>query len=493
MGHFLSCVPHLPLRATHYALRTHTRGGFMKRCKTIAIFVCFGLTWLALLWLTGSKTPWQLWNHTESGAAHVISLGDMAGRNYDRMGFDGGEVLYVKSDGGWLVGTANGELIHFDKNGEELWSHSVGTGLIRGIAVSQDEKVVYAGEKSPQGTLYAMDVKNGNVLWTFQGDSLIGYEANIQSEPTAIHISTDSQGNAYAVFYRFTIMADGQRGYVSRIISFDKNGNENWRYPKEGNMDAWVNCGALGEKTNRYAFATANYDKSKTEGITFNKNIYILDDTTGELVAEKAIPPAPSFGTTTIRNGLSFSDDGEYLTAMASDGRGFLMDKDGNMIWTREISKIMKVGESYYNAAGRDAMIRPEGVVFGTINTFNRENWQLPAPVMHPSGNSLYLFDLEGHYRFRYQAPTEIEEIDFAPSVAALALGRNVRNHNYKAHGAAVVSLTDGSLLNEYHTAGPVQAISISDDGLSVAGIEVPAVTPEGNLLGAYRLHIWER
>lgn len=40
----------------------------------------------------------------------------------------------------------------------------VGTGLIRGIAVSRDEKVVYAGEKSPEGTMYAMDVKNGDVL-----------------------------------------------------------------------------------------------------------------------------------------------------------------------------------------------------------------------------------------------------------------------------------------------------------------------------------------
>ncbi len=85
----------------------------------------------------------------------------MAGRNYDRMGFDSGKVLYVKSDGGWLVGTANGELIHFDEKGEELWSHSVGTGLIRGIAVSRDEKVVYAGEKSPEGN----DVCHGCEKW----------------------------------------------------------------------------------------------------------------------------------------------------------------------------------------------------------------------------------------------------------------------------------------------------------------------------------------
>ena len=61
--------------------------------------------------------------------------------------------------------------------------------------MSRDEKVVYAGEKSPEGTMYAMDVKNGDVLWTFRGDSLIGYEADIQSEPTAIDISTDAAGH----------------------------------------------------------------------------------------------------------------------------------------------------------------------------------------------------------------------------------------------------------------------------------------------------------
>ena len=180
----------------------------MKRCKTILIFFLLALTWSALFWLTGKKTPWQIFASKESDAAYVISLGDMAGRNYDRMGFDSGKVLYVKSDGGWLVGTANGELIHFDEKGEELWSHSVGTGLIRGIAVSRDEKVVYAGEKSPEGTMYAMDVKNGDVLWTFRGDSLIGYEADIQSEPTAIDISTDAAGHVYAVFYRLEGAAD---------------------------------------------------------------------------------------------------------------------------------------------------------------------------------------------------------------------------------------------------------------------------------------------
>ncbi len=113
--------------------------------------------------------------------------------------------------------------------------------------------------------------------------------------------------------------------------------------------------------------------------------------------------------------------------------------------------------------------------------------------MLHPSGNSLFAFRKDGTYLFRYTAPAEIEETAVARGVAALAVGRNVRNHDYKAHGVSVVSLKDGTLLNEYHTAGPLQTLAISDDGHRIAGIELPAVTPEGNLIGAYRLHLWER
>ncbi len=453
------------------------------------------LTWAALFWLTGSRTPWQMFASNESGAAHTISLGDMAGRPYDRMGFDGGEVLYVSSDKGWLVGTVNGELIHFDENGEEIWRHSVGSGQIRGIAVSADEKVVYAGEKSPDGMVYAMDVKNGDVLWSFRGASVLGYEPDIQAEPTAIHISTDKEGHAYVVFYRYTLDGDGKRSYLSRIISFNADGSERWRYPKEENMDVWVNCGDVSDASSRFAFATANYDKEKErkQTLRYRENVYVLDSRTGEWIHSLEIPPSERFGTTTIRNGLSYSADGEHLVAMASDGRGFYMDKDAHILWERTVSKVMQVGGSWYFAAGRDALFDGDKVLFATINTFNRENWQLPAPVMHPSGNSFFAFDKEGNYLFRYQAPAEIEETRVAGGVAALAVGRNVRNHDYKAHGVRVVSLKDGTLLNAYHTAGPLQTLAISDDGRRIAGIELPAVTPEGSLIGAYRLHIWER
>lgn len=72
-------------------------------------------------------------------------------------------------------------------------------------------------------------------------------------------------------------------------------------------------------------------------------------------------------------------------------------------------------------------------------------------------------------------------------------VGRNVRTHNYAAHGAVIIDLQSGKELNFFHTEGPLQAVAISNDGTSLAGIEAPAVTPEGKIIGAYKLHIWQR
>lgn len=463
----------------------------MKRIKTYLVFLLLVLTWAALFWLTGSKTPWQVFTSRDKEAGTVVSLGEMAGRNYDRMGFDGGELLPVKSDGGWLVGTANGELMHLSKEGKELWSHSVGSGLIRAIAVSRDEKTVYAGEKSPDGYLYAINVKTGDVRWKYRAYDLIGGEPDIRADPQPIRISTDHEGNVYAVFYRFTVNEAGERHYVSRVVSFTADGDIRWKYPKDENMDGWVNWGDVSDSAHRFAFGTANYDKSKTVKLEYNKNIYVLDDRDGTLVHGETIPMADHFTSVTMRNGPSYSEDGRYLTAMTSDGRGFLFDSDGNLLWQRTVADAKEINGAWYFAAGRDAMILPEGVLFATINTFGRDNWQLAAPVIHPASNSIYLFGLDGTYRFKYQAPGEIEGVSAANGIAALAVGRNVRNHDYHAHGAAFISLADGKELRYFHTAGPLQAIAISADGKTAAGIEVPAVTPEGNLLGDYRLHIW--
>ena len=194
-----------------------------------------------------------------------------------------------------------------------------------------------------------------------------------------------------------------------------------------------------------------------------------------------------------MRGSPNFSEDGEFLAAACSDGRGILFDGNGKILWQRELSKPTQIDNVWINASGRDGFAAEAGVIFTTINTFNRENWQLPTPVEHPSNNSMFVFNYDGTFKYKYRALGTMEQIDFSNNMAACAVGRNVRTHNYAAHGAVVLDLNDGTELNFFHTEGPLQAVAISNNGKKIAGIEVPAVTPAGKIIGAYRLHIWQR
>jgi len=63
----------------------------MKKMKTMLIFLLLGMTWLSLFFLTGNKTPWGMFDGEKAEGETIVSLGNVAGRNYDRMGFDGGD------------------------------------------------------------------------------------------------------------------------------------------------------------------------------------------------------------------------------------------------------------------------------------------------------------------------------------------------------------------------------------------------------------------
>ncbi len=406
------------------------------------------------------------------------------------MGFGGGLVRAVPKAGGWIVGTDQGEVVRLTEDGKEKWSHSLGTGAIQSLTPTKDGAIVYVGEKSPDGWLYAVNAETGDVLWKFSGHDVVGADLSIRSEPSPVHSAVDKDGNVYVSFYRFSTAPDGSRKYIDRIIAFSKAGDELWRYPKEGNLDAWVAWDTVSDAAGRVAFGTSNYDNADT--LTYNKNVYILDQKTGEEVGNAVVPTDPHFESATMRNGPNFSEDGTLLAAMTSDGRGFVFDQDGQLQWMRQVSGPQEAGSMWINAAGRDAYVLKEGVIFGTINTFSRENWQLPSPVLHPSSNTLFYFTRDGQFLWKYQAGGEIEEISTTEHRAALAIGRNVRTHDYKVHGGAAVDLINGKLLQFFHTQGPVQSMAISEDGKTMAGIEVPAVTPEGKLIGTYQLHIWE-
>ena len=461
------------------------------KIKTILILILFGLSCSALFWLTGNRTPWAVFQAAPGKEGTSVFLGDIPVENYDRMGFTRAQIEYVEAEEAWLVGTDKGELFLIDMQGKQVWKRSLGIGKLVSLAVTGDGRLAYVGESSAEGTLYAINVHTGDTEWKFKSSDFVGNDPASRSYPAPVHIAVDRAGNAFVNMYRFVMAKDGTRAYKGRMITVDPGGKLLWKFPKEETIDSWINWCDVSDRSGRVVIATSAYEFHSY--MKYKSTLYILDKNNGALLDETFVPPVKPFDNTVMRGSPNFSEDGNYLAGTGSDGRGFLFDKTGKVLWWRFLSKPTKVDEAYINASGRDGYVVNGLAIFSTINTFNRENWQLPTPVEHPSNNSMFVFGLDGTFKYQYRALGTIENISFAAGKAACSVGRNVRTHDYKAaHGASVVDLATGKEERFYHTEGPCQAVAISNDGRWLAGAEAPAMTPEGRLIGAYRLHIWD-
>lgn len=462
----------------------------MSKWKGYLALVLLLLSWVALYWITGSRTPW---NHFGSGSDKngvSVYLGDIQTQNYDRMGFTRAVVHYTESEQGWIVGTERGELFLFDNEGQQKWKRSLGIGKLVSLALTHDGRLAIVGEVSPEGKIFAVNVHTGDIEWQYKGADFVGSDATQRSYPSIVHIVVDKEDNIYANTYRFLMRQDGSRGYNGKMLAISEAGKLLWQFPKDEVMDSWINWCDVNDANGRAVLSTSAYDFR--EDMKYKDTMYFMDKNTGELLNSVMLPHVEPFDNTVMRGSPNYSADGKYLAAAASDGRGFLFDEKGQLLWWRFLSKPAQVDGAWLNASGRDGYVTPYGVVFTTINTFNRENWQLPTPVEHPSNNSIFVFNTDGTFRYQFMAEATMEDLEFTDKLVACAIGRNVRTHNYKAHGALLVDLASGKQQNFFATEGPCQAIAISPDGHWVAGVEAPALTPQGKIIGAYRLHIWE-
>lgn len=462
----------------------------MSKWKGYLAIVLLVISWVALYWLTGSRTPWNHFGGSDDKNGVSVYLGDIQTQNYDRMGFTRAVVHYAEKEQGWIVGTERGELFLFDNGGQQKWKRSLGIGKLVSLAITHDGALAIVGEVSPEGKIYAVNVHTGDIAWQYKGADFVGSDASQRSYPSIVHIVIDKNDNVYANAYRFLMRKDGSRGYNGRMIKVSSGGKLLWQFPKDEPMDSWINWCDVNDANGRAVLSTSAYDFR--EDMKYKDTMYFINKDSGELLNSVALAPVEPFDNTVMRGSPNFSADGKYLAAAASDGRGFLFDEKGKMLWWRFLSKPTQVDGAWLNASGRDGFATPYGVVFTTINTFNRENWQLPTPVEHPSNNSIFVFNTDGTFRYQYMAEATMEDLTFAGKLLACAVGRNVRTHNYKAHGALVIDLEAGKKQSFFATEGPCQAVGISADGRWVAGVEAPALTPQGKIIGAYRLHIWK-
>ena len=417
-----------------------------------------------------------------------VPLGKVEIRGYKQMGSTPG-LLRLSPDGARIVvGTESGEVMLLDTAGNRLWSRKIGMGKISALEFSRDHRRIFVGENSQQGAVICIDAVTGAEIWRKASADELGVDIRRKTFPGIMSIRVDDQDNAYAVALRSIRHPSGKTDYSARVYRLDPQGKVAL-FPREQNIDVWVSWCALTPDGGTVAFATSDYTPGPER--RFQDNIYAYDSRTGELRWSLPLPTVPPYDRTNMRFGPEISADGQAYGGVSADGRAFLVNDSGQLLWSRTLSAPQMIQGVYVNAMGHAVQHVGEFTAFSTGNTYNRANWQLPTPVEHPQSNSVFVFDRAGNFLKRRQMGGMVEELQAAGQQLVVAVGRNIRTKDPTVHGMMVMTAPGLEVVDFLPTDGP--CVTAVADKVHIVGLETPLQLDSGEAVGQYRIHIWRR
>ncbi len=466
----------------------------MKKVSTmialLLFMVTFGILGVHIFDMTDSIMPTtskeSATQYGVYGNVKNINLGNVEVYNYQRMGFTHGFIKFSPDNQHLAVGTENGDVLMITMQGHVLWKKNMGLSKITALAFSHDGKKLLVGESSPEGALLCWNVADGTEVWRQVSGQELGVDIKGKTYPGIVYITTDSNGNIYAVASRYIRKADNNSEYHGRIYKFDQSGKVVGMFPDNHNIDAslsWLSVDQAGEKV---VFGTANWDVTGSK--SYGDNIYCLDGNLQGVRWSQLLDPVAPYRNTTMRASPDMTENGNYIGSMVSDGRVFLHDGEGKKLWEHSVSQPKKIGGVYINATGSYVQLVDDCVVVTTGNTYNRANWQLPTPVEHPSSNSIFTFNMDGNLIHKYKLGGMIEQMAVNDHKVVLAIGRNVRTKDVQVHGLYILSLPGTEIIDAVSTTGPCVGAAISPDGQYVAAVEAPLQLDDGQVIGEYKL-----
>ena len=417
-----------------------------------------------------------------------VSLGKVEIRGYKQMGSTPGLVRLSPDGARIVVGTESGEVLLMDLKGSLLWRRKIGMGRISAMEFSRDNQSVLVGENSQQGSILCLETASGIERWRKSSVDELGVDIRQRTFPGIMSINVDARGNSYAVALRSIRFPHGKTQYSARVYKFDPQGIMTL-FPHDHNIDVWVSWCDVDESGSTLVFGTSDY--TPQPGRRFMDNIYAFDTLTGEMRWSRALTTVPPYDRTNMRFGPEISADGKYLGGVSADGRGFLLDIHGRLIWSRTLSAPQQLQGVYVNAMGHAVQHVGQYVAFSTGNTYNRANWQLSTPFEHPQSNSVFLFDRSGNFLKRRKLGGMVEELQVAGNELVVAVGRNIRSKDPSIHGLAVYAAPELDLIDFMPMDGPCVAAAVGKT--HVVGIETPLQLDSGEVTGAYKLHVWRK
>lgn len=429
--------------------------------------------------------------------------------------------LRFSTDGRRLaVGTLFGELRVIDVlQGTTLLKKQVTEGMVKRVAFSPDGETVYAGEQSPDGFLYALDVRTGAERWRRRlADDLetsrpaaAGDRYGIYFLPGVFELQVLQDGRVVAAGTH-SWNVDGVQKNRSRLYVLQPDGSPDFLYPAGGALDGNLVTFDVDPAGQRLVFAFSRSAQEPTrarEGIpVLSPGVYALDLVEKKPTWQKVFEPlTPHFKEVFIWEGLALSPDGTRCLVGLGDGRVALLDATvpgptPSVLLEQALGAPLEVGGVPITTPVSYAHASPLGLYAQTNNSnipFGTEATSRTPPAPHPAARTLFAWTPQGQEAWRFRG-------DFTPSgVFSSADGRwlMMTTANPSAeertdrHGLVLLDATPGlsaeqRLVFSYATEGPVFFhADVSADGHWLAIAETPARKTDGRTVyGQWQLHV---
>ncbi|WP_081655456.1 outer membrane protein assembly factor BamB family protein [Halopiger goleimassiliensis] len=382
------------------------------------------------------------------------------------------------AEGGDLVlaGTWDGTVTAIEVGSlEPRWSvehpdHPVGIATLADGGAENAEKIVVAG-RGDAGSIATYDAATGERRWRYDTVADIG-EADSESLfhlPYVVALETDGE-TLYAAARRYERDGESRRWY-SIVYAFEVDGTVRWTY-----------------ETDASPIAIDVDDRGDRLGVGYNR--CLGDHDTGLVVLEAETgDPAWTWdpGTEGDRRVGDVAFDGEAV-AVASHGdkRGYLLGRKGAERWCVDLAVETEIdGETLY-AYPNHVAAENGRVTFVTGNTYAVESRE--TADRHPNEHRIATFDANGELVWTDALEGFVHALATTGGTIVAPCAQNFRVRDPETHAIRRFDRESGPR-GVAHLEGVATAGAVADGTL--AAIEEPvAYHDEGEIRGAYRLHV---
>lgn len=392
------------------------------------------------------------------------------------------EFLCPSRDGRHVaLSSVSGDLYYLNSaNGTRIWTFRIPDGRLDTVVLGDDDGRVYVGEHSADGNVYGLDARTGRLLWKYATAGDIGSFRDSLPESSSWSASIKPQArdviwrrNSLFVRSRRSriTIKNGKRAksVISKVYAFHPaTGRIQWTYPASGALEGYQTSSLNVSADGRYA-SLVLFDAAQKA----NPRILVLDAATGRILWTYQCDTIPRhFRISTCYEGLAFSPDSRFASAVLNDGRIFLFDNPASVRTQRGVIHALVPLITPITAGNVPVTTFPAKQTFTRNNTLivsTGQTYATPlasvdeAPIHHPDANSVFGINMQGELLWKTPSsgyPAMLDAVSHnGREYVAIAYSHNVRTRAIGDHGFALIDLNkaggySAKLRARYNTGG---------------------------------------